>query len=1145
MPRISLPVEQMKDRYKVVVIGSGYGGAIAASRMARAGQQVCVLERGREIQPGEYPNTLEKAAMEFQTDVPGEHLGSPTGLFDFRVNPDINVLLGCGLGGTSLINANVGLRAEKRVFDDPVWPAGFRNDSDLVEKSYERAEKVLNPQPVPDSFARLPKMEALHTSAESMNAPWYRTPLYVTFQDPEGGVNPFGVPQTACIGCGDCVSGCNFHAKNTTLMNYLPDAANFGAEIFCEVSVRHLERDASGWRVYYEPLGVGREKFSAPDQFVSADIVILGAGTLGSTEILLRSAQNGLAVSSKLGERFTGNGDVLGFGFNTGAEINGIGFGAHHPEGREKVGPCITSAIDLREQPELNQGMVIEEGSIPGAIGTLLPAGLAAAAALGGNQPRGLHEIIAEKTRELESLVAGPYVGSIRNTQTYLIMTHDNGAGRTYLDAHDRLRISWPGVGSAEIFQKANANLKKATGPLGGVYAPNPTWHSMQTQTLVSVHPLGGCIMGESAAEGVVNHKGQVFAGAAGAAVYEGLYVDDGAVLPRPLGVNPSLTISAVAERTCALIAADRGWKIDYDAPSRPDSKVSSAVATTAGIEFTETMKGFWSAGAADFETGASQGAAAGNVFQFTLTIRGEDVNAMVQEPGHEARMAGTAIAPALSSKPLSVTDGVFNLFVVNPDEVETHNMRYRMTLVSEEGKRWYFDGFKVVHERPVFDVWHDTSTLYITLQEGSSAGPAIGKGVLHIEPADFAKQITTMQVTNAANEAQRLKSLAAFGDFFAGTLFQTYGDLFARTSAFNPDAPPRKKRALRVGAPVVYPFAAKDGVALRLTRYQGGSKGPVILSHGLGVSSLIFSLDTIETNMLEYLYAHGYDVWLLDYRDSIALPAAGLQSSGDDVATLDYPAAVDKVRAVTGSPDVQMVAHCWGSTTFFMAMLAGLEGVRSAVCSQIATHVVAPIATHIKTGLHIPTFLRDIGVKSLTAFASTKESLVEKVYDAGLRLYPVQLRERCQNLTCHRISFMYAPLYDHAQLNEATHSTLYETFGVANMKAFQHLELLTNKGHLVNFAGEDVYLPHLDRLTIPITFIHGADNECFEPKSTQITYDLLRQTNGKSLYDRHVIPGYGHIDCIFGKNAWQDVFPIVLDALDGAKLRAVQAAGV
>src|SRR6202046_2771973 len=354
MPRISLPVEQIKDHYTVVVIGSGYGGGIAASRMARAGQKVCVLERGKELQPGEYPNTPDEAARELQTDAPEGHFGSATGLFDFRINEDINVVLGCGLGGTSLINANVGLRAEPRVLQDPAWPAAFRKDTTLLEECYRHAEDVLQPRPVPNSYDPLPKMEALQRSAEFMGAKWYRTPLYVTFENPQDGVNPFGVPQQACIGCGDCVSGCNFHAKNTTLMNYLPDAVNFGAEIFTEVSVRYLERQGDGWLVHFQPLGVGREKFGAPDLFVGADIVILGAGALGSTEILLRSAQQGLAVSPMVGQRFTGNGDVLGFGYNTDDAINGIGFGSHNPLGRKKVGPCITSVIDLREQPELN-----------------------------------------------------------------------------------------------------------------------------------------------------------------------------------------------------------------------------------------------------------------------------------------------------------------------------------------------------------------------------------------------------------------------------------------------------------------------------------------------------------------------------------------------------------------------------------------------------------------------------------------------------------------------------------------------------------------------------------------------------------------------------------------------------------------------
>jgi len=216
--------------------------------------------------------------------------------------------------------------------------------------------------------------------------------------------------------------------------------------------------------------------------------------------------------------------------------------------------------------------------------------------------------------------------------------------------------------------------------------------------------------------------------------------------------------------------------------------------------------------------------------------------------------------------------------------------------------------------------------------------------------------------------------------------------------------------------------------------------------------------------------------------------------------------------------------------------MLAGLKGVRSAVASQIATQIRAPLSTHLKTGLHLPSFLKAVGIESLTAYVDNHEGLLAKVYEAGLKLYPLELKNRCTNATCHRITFMYAPLYEHANLNEATHDALHEMFGVANMKAFMHLARLANVGHLVDFNGAEVYLPHLDRLAIPITFIHGEQNQCFLPESTEITLNDLAKANGSKLYQRHVIPGYGHIDCIYGKNAAKDVYPFVLEHLEATQ---------
>jgi cholesterol oxidase len=1138
MARLSSPIENIKDHYTVIVVGSGYGGAIAASRLARAGQQVCLLERGKEFQPGEYPDTEPEALGEIQVDLPKFHLGSHTGLYDLRVNEDMNVFIGCGLGGTSLVNANVSLRAEPRAYDDPRWPQALRDDRNtLLEEGYRRAEEMLKPIPYPNDFPALQKLQALEKSAASLNEKFYRPPINVNFKD---GVNHVGVQQQACKLCGDCVSGCNHSAKNTVLMNYLPDAKNHGAEIYTQVSVRRLERKDGRWLVHYQVLEAGREKFDAPSLFVSADIVILAAGTLGTTEILLRSKANGLPLSDQLGLHFTGNGDMLGFGYNCDEPINAIGLGHRQPNEKEPVGPCIAGIIDVREQPNLNDGMVIEEGSVPGALSAFLPPALAVSSGLlGKDTDAGLKDFVKERARELESLVRGAYHGAAHNTQVYLVMTHDDANGRMYLD-DDRLRISWPGVGKQPIFQRVNDRLQQATKPLGGTYLKNPIWSKLTHHDLVTVHPLGGCIMAEEAKRGVVNHKHQVFSGADGAAAHEGLYVCDGSVIPRSLGVNPLLTISALAERCCALLAKDRGWHIDYKLPSAP---LQQEAPQRLGIQFTETMTGHFSTQVKDdYQRAAQQGKEAGSIFEFTLTISSGDLEAMLSDANHQAKMLGTVKAPALSAEALTVTEGEFNLFVQDPERVGVRLMCYRMKLASAEGKRYYFDGFKSIHDGPGFDVWADTTTLYITVYEGDNAGsPVLGKGILKIHPADFARQMTTMQVNNAQSLAQRLGAMARFGSFFAGTVFDTFGGVLARPNVFAIDAPPRKKRALRVAAPEVYFFNTADGLQLRLTRYQGGKKGPVILAHGLGVSSLIFSIDTVETNLLEYLFAHGFDLWLLDYRASTDLPASKTQFTADDVATMDYPAAVAKVREVTGAESVQVVAHCVGSVTFFMAMLAGLQGVRAAVSSQVAANMVAPTMTRLKTGLHLPSFLDALGIDSLNAYVDNHADWLSRLYDKALQLYPIELEERCNSAVCHRITFMYSLLYEHDQLNTATHEALHEMFGVANMRIFEHLALMTRQGHLADAKGRDVYLPHpdgrsLERLAIPIAFIHGAENFCFLPESTERTFNLLCEANGKNLYKRHVIPNYGHIDCIFGKNAVKDVYPFILEHLEATK---------
>ncbi|HLM71116.1 MAG TPA: GMC oxidoreductase, partial [Polyangiaceae bacterium] len=779
-------------------------------------------------------------------------------------------------------------------------------------------------------------------------------------------------------------------------------------------------------------------------------------------------------------------------------------------------------------------------------------------------------------------------------TQTYLVMVDDEGDGRLSLDANGELRIAWAEYGAKPTFQLAARRVLEAATALRGVYVKDPLWSKPFNDKLVTVHPLGGCAVGEGAEAGVVNHKGQVFAGVSGEAVHEGLYVADGAIIPCPLGVNPLLTISALAERNAERIAIDRGWSIDWSA-AKPRAPEPSRL----GIRFTELMHGYFLPGeVGSFERGAYEGQATGSSLRFTLTIETDDLNAMIALPDHAAVTVGTVVATALHPKPLAVMGGIFNAFVQNPVEANTRNMRYRLPLVAEDGARYYLEGFKVILDDRGVDIWTDCTTLFTTVHEGSGPeGRVIGRGILRLTPYDFARQLQTMQVLGAKDKIERLTAMARFGELFAGPLFQIYGGIAMPNEALfpgspatatatatatvtapqaglkglvekanpltaltrageqiatavsnvqttvglnlerlikpaHPDAPPRRKRPLRAEAPEVRDARSQDGTKIMLTRYRGGSKGPVMLAPDLGTSSRMYQLDTIDVSLTEYLVAHGYDVWLLDPRSSALLPTAGSPYTAEDIALKDIPAALAVVRDETGASSAQVVAHGFGALALTISLLSGLTGVRSAVLSQAAAHVVVPPLQEIRSGLHLASTLEALGVKDLKAYSEGRTDWKDRMFDLGLKLQLVPPAERCRSPICHRITFMYGLLFEHARMNEATHATLHELFGVAGVKAFEDLAAMVRAGSVVR-GGAAVLEASLGKLALPIAFIHGEKNRRFLPKSTEKTIEALRRKNGAALYSRHVIPGYGDIDCITGKDAVNDVFPHILAHLD------------
>jgi cholesterol oxidase len=249
----------------------------------------------------------------------------------------------------------------------------------------------------------------------------------------------------------------------------------------------------------------------------------------------------------------------------------------------------------------------------------------------------------------------------------------------------------------------------------------------------VAAHPLGGCSIAEYAQRGVTNHRGQVFSGTSGIQVYDSLIVNDGALLPRSVGTNPHITISAMAERNMLLLAQARGWTIDYSWKPVDKPIVLGTTSARPGLQFSEAMEGWFSTKVKDdYAVAARQGKADGSSLRLIATIKSDDIELMMSEPDHAAKLIGTVKAPALSPEPLTLSNGKFYLFVKDPQQFNVRYMRYVGRLTAKDGSTYTFEGHKTIHNDRGFDVWSDTTTLFITVYAGKDDTGAIPcKGII------------------------------------------------------------------------------------------------------------------------------------------------------------------------------------------------------------------------------------------------------------------------------------------------------------------------------------------------------------------------------------------------------------------------------
>ncbi|MGI5443091.1 GMC oxidoreductase [Streptomyces shenzhenensis] len=744
----------MRRDYDALVVGTGFGGAVSACRLAQAGLRVGVLERGRRYRLGEFPR-------DWENPLNGWLWEKDQGLFDVRPFSEMTVVQGAAYGGGSHLYANVHLRVPKDGFERG-WPSGYGRAE--LDPYYDLVAWMLDLTPVSERqpLGMPPKTTAMREAARAMGreGQFALLPLALNFGEPEVmRPNKFGVPQSGCRHCGECDIGCNFQAKNTLDLNYLAVAEQHGAEVGTRCEVTRIEPLPTGYRLTYTDHGTGA------DQTVSAPVVVLAAGAVNSTELLLRCRDEYRTLPElpeQLGHRYSGNGDYLGFAFGTTAALE------------PSRGPVITSGIvHDRGTGSGHRWFIFQEGAFPHEIAALIQL-------LDEGDPRfaGLLRVQDEALEAIRSAgrerIGTRPEGTDEHTAVFLAMGRDTADGRISLlpVSHD-LRISWnlgDNLGLYETEERFCADMAAA---LGGRSGTNPLWRSLRIP--VSVHNLGGCVMADDPADGVTDTGGEVFG-------YPNLFVLDGGCLPEATGVNPSFTIAAVAERNIEAAIRRITGRAQWCAPERefavpvpdplddvriPVGGTPAPSAPGTGLAFTETMRGTVRGGDPHEEAAPAR---------LRVTVTAPVLADFLDDPVHPMAATGTVhVRGVTGTQGAKVSGGVVNLLTAG-DAPAVRRMLYTLPFFGADGEPYLLDGVKDVRDHGRFDIWGATTTLHTTVRRGHTPnGAALSSGVLRLGAVDFLRQLTTVRITGTRNPVRQAEALVRFGAFFAGSVWDVF----------------------------------------------------------------------------------------------------------------------------------------------------------------------------------------------------------------------------------------------------------------------------------------------------------------------------------------------------------------------------------
>jgi cholesterol oxidase len=527
--------------YDVVVVGSGFGGSVAALRLIEKGYRVAVVEAGRRFADDEFAKT----SWDLRRYLWAPALGC-FGIQRVHMLKDVMVLAGAGVGGGSLVYANTLYRPLKAFYADRQWSHITDWESELAPH-YDQASRMLG---VVENPTITPSDEVMRKVAADMGVAdsYHHTPVGVFFDRPGETVpDPFfggaGPARTGCTECGACMTGCRVGAKNTLVKNYLHLAEHAGAQIVPLTTVTALRpRAQGGFDVDLRKTGTRSRRFRAT---ITAGQVVLAAGTWGTQNLLHAMKDSGVLprLSDRLGELTRTNSE----------SILGAARLKVDPEHDYSQGVAITSSFHPDESTHIEPVRYGKGSNAMSLLQTLSTDG-------GSEVPRWKQALQFVRKHPITTLkLLNGYRWSERTVILLVMQSLDNSI-TTYTKKGlfgRRKYTSKQGHGEPNpsfipaAFEATQRTAAHIDGVAGG------TWGELANIPLTA-HFIGGCPIGADASAGVIDPYHRVHG-------YPGLSVVDGAAITANLGVNPSLTITAQAERAFSF------WPNKGEADSRPD----------------------------------------------------------------------------------------------------------------------------------------------------------------------------------------------------------------------------------------------------------------------------------------------------------------------------------------------------------------------------------------------------------------------------------------------------------------------------------------------------------------------------------------------------------------------------------------------